>query len=62
MIDWSEDAPKCPYCGVQFFDPVDMPGSLRHGGNSTEVECDSCGRTTKVYLSLSYTYGVEEKK
>ena len=60
MIDWGQDEPKCPYCGETLFDPAEIPIELDHDGDCTDVECE-CGRTIQVWISVSYTFGVEEK-
>jgi RNase P subunit RPR2 len=60
MIMWTEYAPKCPYCNEVLFDLADCPMELDKDGDSTNVECE-CGRIIEVHISISYSFGVEEK-
>lgn len=46
---------QCPWCGKEYVNPWDLV-TLQKNKDSTDIECDECGKTFWVELKVSYSY------
>lgn len=51
-----EDAARCPHCGETDDFAGDHPSGLQRDGDSTDVDCGSCGEPYEVTMSVSVDY------
>jgi hypothetical protein len=54
-----EDVARCPHCGEPDDFAGDHPSGLQHDGDSTEMDCGSCGEPYEVTMSVSVDYATK---
>ena len=53
--DFDHERVRCPDCGEEHYDITDL-SSLQRDGDETTMDCETCGKTMTIVLSVSYEY------